>query len=344
MKIVIGSPGDIKSTGSILSEIGNNISEIYLSVNIHQFGSGRDDIYDLSVGELKEIRRLASSCGVEISVALNSPCFNGIQFHPPFQEELKNFLIQLKDIGIDKLIITDPYLIRYILNEFPSFEICVSSISYVDTPEKARFYDNIGVSRIILPIDLVRNLPMLKRIRHGVSCSLEVMANLGCMYNCPYHTYHSQYHTHKAKNGLSDMIFKGDYYKNGCNEIFRNEPWRLIGASYIRPEDIPVYDDLGIEYLKLAGRELPISWIINSAKAYINQKYYGNILEILTTTYKLKDEFYLDNKELQGLLEQTLGICNKGCYEDCAFTENYKGASACMAICKQILKSYTKTK
>jgi collagenase-like PrtC family protease len=338
MKIVIGSPGDKKNTEVLLEELGNNISEIYLSVNIHKFGSGRDDIYDLGINELKEIKELSSLYDIEISIALNSPCFNGLQFHPSFMNELKSFLNQFKSSGIYKLIIADPYLIRFILNEFPSFEICVSSISYVDTPEKAKFYEKIGVSRIILPIDLVRNISMLKKIRNSVNCELEVMGNLGCMYNCPYHTYHSQYHTHKAKDELQDTIFKGDYYKNGCNQIFRNEPWRLLSASYIRPEDISIYDSIGIEYLKLAGRELPLSWIINSAKAYINQKYSGNILEILTTTYMLKREFYLDNSKLQGLLEKRFGICNKRCYEDCAFKENYNGISACKALEKKILK------
>ena len=134
------------------------------------------------------------------------------------------------------------------------------------------------------------------------------------------------------------MIFKGDYYKNGCNEVFRSEPWRLIGASYIRPEDIPVYDNIGIEYLKLAGRELPTSWIINSAKAYINQKYSGNILEILSTTYNLKDEFYLDNSKLQGLLEKRVGICNKRCYEDCVFKEEYSGMNACKVLAEKLIE------
>ena len=315
MKIVIGSPGDIGSTEKILNEIGKDIVEIYLGVKVCAFGSGRDEIYDLDLNELDQTVRMANPYGVEISIALNAPCYSGKQFSKDFLEGYRTFLNAITEMGIAHLVIADSFLMRFTLQQFPHLKVQVSSLSYVDSPEKARYYEKMGVERIILPIDLVRNLPLLKSIREAIGCQLEIMANLGCLYNCPYHTFHGQFHGHNSRKELNGL--SGDPYKAVCNEIMLREPWRVVSGSFVRPEDISVYKDMGIEYLKLAGRELSLEWVIKSARAYITGSGKGNLLELLTTPHGLSSTMFMDSTKLNGFIH-TVGMCGKKCDDkDC---------------------------
>jgi len=310
MKLVIGSPGDIKSTEKILHEVGKDIAEIYLGVRVSAFGSARDEIYDLDLSELDQTVRMAYPYGVEISIALNAPCYSGKQFSKDFLEDYRTFLNAITEMGISHLIISDSFLIHFTLQQFPHLKVQVSSLSYVDSPEKARYYEKMGVERIILPIDLVRNLPLLQSIREAVGCQLEIMANLGCLYNCPYHTFHGQFHGHNSRKELHGL--RGDPYKAVCNEMLLQEPWRIVNGSFIRPEDISVYKDMGIDYLKLAGRELSLEWVIKSARAYITGSGKGNLLELLTTPHGLSSTIFMDTTKLNGFINM-VGVCNKKC-------------------------------
>ncbi len=321
---MVGSPGAVESTKAILQQVGREIAEIYLGVKVMRFGSGRDQIYDLSLKELVEMVRMAEPYGVEISVAFNAPCYNGLQFSKDFLGDYSRFLEALMEVGINHLIIADSYLIRFTLKLFPHFHISVSSLSYVDSPEKAKYYEKMGVRRIILPIDMVRNLNLLKSIRKAVSCELEIMANLGCIYQCPYHTFHGQFHGHNSRGELAELKDRGDPYKSICNKILEQAPWRILNGSFLRPEDIPLYEKMGIEYLKLAGREISLDFMLTSTRAYLRRSWRENLLELLTTPHRLSAQISVDNAGLEGFVDQ-VGSCSKGWRgEGCPFGHKEK--------------------
>ena len=337
MKIVVGSPGDLKSTERIIYEIGSDIAGIYLGTKVSSFGSGRDEIYDLDLDELAQITEVAAQNRVEISVAFNAPCYGGKQFSKDFLENYHTFLDTITNKGISQIIITDSFLIQYTVQHFPNLKLHVSSLSYVDSPEKAKWYNKMGVTKIILPIDLVRNLSLLKSIREAVDCQLEIMANLGCLYNCPYHTFHGQFHGHNSRKELSGL--NGDPYKNICNKIMLQEQWRIINGSFVRPEDLSVYEAMGIEYLKLAGRELPLEWVIKSAKAYITRSGEENLLELLTTPHDLSSTLLADNTKLDGFID-TVGMCNKKCSNGkCALGRSGENLNGCEVWAEKALKN-----
>ena len=335
MKLVVGSPGDINSTKKILHEVGKDIAEIYLGVRVSTFGSARDEIYDLDLDELCQIVEIANPYGVEISIAFNTPCYSGKQFSKKFLEDYRTFLSTITEMSISHLVISDSFLIHFTLQQFPHLNVQVSSLSYVDSPEKARYYEKMGVKRIILPIDLVRNLPLLKSIREAVGCQLEIMANLGCLYNCPYHTFHGQFHGHNSRKELTGL--NGDPYKIVCNEIMSQEPWKIVNGSFVRPEDISVYEDIGIEYIKLAGRELSLDWVIESARAYITGSRKGNLLELLTTPHGLSTALLVDNARLNGFIN-TVGMCDKRCEDkECAYKKNGGKVNGCKGWAEKAL-------
>ena len=85
-----------------------------------------------------------------------------------------------------------------------------------------------------------------------------------------------------------------------------------MSGSFVRPEDISVYEDMGIEYLKLAGRELSLNWVIKATNAYIARREEGNLLELLTTPNGLSSTMFMDNTKLNGFMN-TVGMCGKKC-------------------------------
>ncbi len=313
MKICLGSPGSLPDTGKILEAVGDDITEIYLSVKLTEFGSGRDNIYDLSLEELTEIVRLALPYKVTISLAFNALCFNGRQYSSHFLKRYAGLLEELRRAGINHLIISDAFLIDWTLSNYRGFHITVSSISLVDSVEKARLYEEMGVHRIIFPIDGVRKFKLLSEVRKSLKCELEIMANLACLYTCPHHSFHSQYHSHSSRGEVGGMVDDDDPYKAFCTRLMKREPWRLLSGAWIRPEDLDIYEEMGIDYLKLAGRELGADWIIRSARAYIDRCYRENLLDIFSTPFGISEEVYLDNERLEtAFTEQTIN-CHKRC-------------------------------
>ena len=316
MKLCVGSPGSPADTQKILDAAGKDISEIYVAVQLKEFGSGRDRIYDLSFPELEETVASAKSYGVEISIAFNALCFGGKQFEGAFLERFDDLLSQLSSAGIAKLIIADPFLIDYAVRR-NSFHVSVSSISMVDSIEKARMYENMGARRIILPMDCARKLDFVRALRGRIECEIEIMANLGCLYNCPHHTFHSQYHSHASRGELSDTVGDGDPYKEFCTGFMRREPWRALNASFLRPEDLILFDEIGVDYVKLAGRELGIDWVVDVAKAYAARSYEGNVLDLLSTPYGIRSSLSMANKGISKAFVDTTMGCDKHCFDRC---------------------------
>lgn len=324
MKICVGSPGSLADTKRILKETGKDIAEIYLAVKLGEFGSGRDRIYDLGLLELKYILKNAAQYNVEISIAFNALCFNGKQYESDFKKKFDKLMKNLGEIKIKKIILSDPFLIEHVLKNY-KFHITVSSISLIDSVEKARLYEEMGVHRLILPMDSARNIKLVKDIRKSVRCELEIMANLGCLYTCPNHSFHSQYHSHSSRNEVRNLISDDDPYKVFCTELMKKEPWRIINSSFIRPEDLEIFDEIGIDYVKLAGRELGVEWIIRAVKAYVKRSYTGNLLEILSTTDRISSNVQIDNKRISREFIKKVTGCSKRCYSLC----NNNGSNYC---------------
>ena len=95
MKLCVGSPGSPVDTMKILDAVGKDIAEIYVAVQLREFGSGRDRIYDLTLPELEKTLASAKSYGVDISIAFNALCFGGKQFEKGFLEHYDNLLARL---------------------------------------------------------------------------------------------------------------------------------------------------------------------------------------------------------------------------------------------------------
>ena len=48
-----------------------------------------------------------------------------------------------------------------------------------------------------------------------------------------------------------------------------------------------------VDFVKIVGRQMPISWILKVARAYMEKSYEGNVAEILVPTNAIANKVYL---------------------------------------------------
>lgn len=99
-----------------------------------------------------------------------------------------------------------------------------------------------------------RNFNMLKKIREYVKCELQLIANNGCLFSCPFGFYHTHLIPHASQRWNKYRNSIVDYCALSCKYIKLKEPVNFIRAVWIRPEDVHYYEKIGIDYLKLVGR------------------------------------------------------------------------------------------
>lgn len=124
---------------------------------------------NFSVEELREAVRYAHDRRVKLYAAVN------IFAHNRDLKALPAYLDALAEMGVDGLIISDPGVIRLARKLAPSVPVTLSTQANVCNYESAAFYQDMGVSRIVLAREL--DLEELAQMRQRLSLELEVFVH-----------------------------------------------------------------------------------------------------------------------------------------------------------------------
>ncbi|MFH1619962.1 MAG: peptidase U32 family protein [bacterium] len=295
-----------------------NIHELYGSAQISIVGSGRPSgkLPEVSFAQIKEHIEFIHSSGFSFNYLLNAACLGGKEFEKKSAKEISDYLDQIAGLGADTVTVSNPYLIELIRKEYPSLKVKAGLFADVNSVNTAMHFDELGVDRITLGWNLNRNFNELKKIRRNVKAGLEVIVNLGCIYDCPMRYYHSRLTGHEAQkreDGQPPILVNYPPLKCAQKRIDSTE--ELIKSPWIRPEDAGIYDDLGIEFFKIAGRTLPTGWILRCAGAYSEGRHDGNLLDLMeAASIRLLSPFtgdktpvssvyHIDNQSLAGFID-----------------------------------------
>jgi len=316
-----------------LAERNIKVYEIYGSLAAGLIGSGRERqaLPQVEVSQAKKHIALAHDYGIRFNYALNAPCLGNLEQTREGRRQIQEHLeLIIEELGVDSVIVTQPWLIELIHREFPEIEIAASVIIHIESVQMAKFYEELGVTRLNLSVMANRNFELIKSIVNSVNCEVELLVNETCLYRCPFRLYHynSMGHTSQQEMEITQ------YCLLRCTRKKLGDPAELIKARWIRPEDIEKYEALGIDFFKLEGREYPTSWILRSIESYSQRKYPGNLADIIafyflptdkldTRTDKavLPPSIYIDNEKLDGFLtffEKNGDRCDKLCH-NCSY-------------------------
>jgi collagenase-like PrtC family protease len=269
----------------------HKVTEIFGKLASDFVGGGRAS-YTLPFVSKRNASRhikLVKDTGREFNYLLNASCLDNREFTRTGQKEIKRLLSWLGSLDVDAITVSNPYLGYLIKKEYPWFKLTVSAHALVDSVRKVKFWaEEIGVDKITLPLHGInRNFPLLEKIRSKVKCSLQLIANAPCFYDCPFNLYHISFLSHSSQSHHPLRGFGIDWCLMNCRYRLLNSPEKIIKAHWIRPEDAEHYQNAGINSLKIIDRIGDTQTIVYILKAYLDNKFEGNLLDLIIHKNKL---------------------------------------------------------
>ena len=294
-------------------------------------GTGPDNIR-MMANQVEEYIEQAHLAGLKFDYLLNAPSMGNMEWDEKTHRELLIHLNWIASIGADSVTVTIPYLVELIKRQFPQLEVRVSTIAHVNSVARAKLFESLGADSITLDINVNRSFGALKAIRNTVSCELTVLMNNLCLYQCPYEYYHHDGLGHASQNYNPLRGSYVDYCVLRCTLDRLRDVSQVIKCRWVRPEDIHIYEDLGIDMFKISSRAMPTEKILRAAKAYSLRHHEGNLYDILNvvppkagfTSSALSGEqsngigspprYYIDNQALEGFMDFfKKHDCSSGC-------------------------------
>lgn len=231
--------------------------------------------------KLKDYVEVAHSSGIKFTYLFNAPCLNNLEFDERIHNEFLAFIEELNKHNIDYLTISIPYLIELVREQFPAFKIKSSVIQQINSLRRAQLFEGLGT--IVMNPDYMinRDFKLLKQMKRALKGELMLLVNDLCMYQCPFRYYHYNMIGHASQSTNPLGTYYIDYCATKCTLLKFGNPAELLRARWIRPEDLKHYEELGLNYFKISGRNLSTSWLLRAVKAYTEKKYEGNLMDIL---------------------------------------------------------------
>lgn len=268
----------------------------------------------------------ARANGIPFFYCLNVACLGNREFTADGQRWLVERLGWIEELGCVGVVLGNPYFVAFAHKRFPRLQIAVSTAAAIDSVDKALFFEHQGASVLYLPEFINRDLQLLSQLRKRVRAKLVLLANVGCLLHCPIRQYHINVVSHS--NESLELGTYVDYPLMFCTREKANDPGQMLKAPWIRPEDAGLYEEIGIEYFKLAGREMDRPWIERVAGAFAARRYDGDLNDLVLGFDHLepygKMPVRIPNRALDGFVEffQKKHDCRMGC-RDCRYCDDY---------------------
>jgi collagenase-like PrtC family protease len=178
-------------------------------------------------------------------------------------------------------------------------------------------------AKLVLDRSLNRRLDDLKRIsamcREKIpTLKLELLANEGCLYHCPYKLTHD---CHISQINMGHALDTRRIYQDlGCMRTLQRDPSLLFKSPFIRPEDVAAYEPY-VDILKLCGRTLGFAFLRRTMAAYLNRKYSGNLLDLMDALDGTAQWLHVSNEHLPADFLQQVTLCSREC-QACSYCKN----------------------
>ena len=209
---------------------------------------------------MEDIRRLteyAHRFGARIFLTLNTILFDNEL------AEAERLLAEAKDAGVDAIIAQD--LAVWELTDLP---VHASTQCAIRTPEKARLYEGIGSSRLVLEREM--SLDQIRAIRSSVDCELEFFVH-GALCVCySGQCYMSERIAGRSANrGECIQACRSlyDLVDGSGNVLVRNKALLSL-KDYNLKDRLKDLAEAGICSFKIEGRLKNISYVRNVVRAY----------------------------------------------------------------------------
>ena len=282
------NPDDPASFSVLAKRFAPRLREVYFPWP--GLSNARAKVYDKPDDEARIAADLTycRAHGMKLDLLANATCYGDKAFTEDQRLQIIGIIKHLDKLGLYPEIITttSPYIAKVFKLNFPDIEVRASvnmrlrntlALEYL-----APLYDSYYICR-----DVQRDLPTFRTMADWCKDNgkkLCLLANSGCVRNCPWQVFHETLLSHKFTDAFPEMsaqrlelLCTGMYRKRRLVEFLR--------CSWIRPEDIHVFEPY-LETIKLSTREAKFPMVIT--EAYINGSYDGNLLRLTDPSQPLQ--------------------------------------------------------
>lgn len=244
---------------------------------------------NFSMEELQEGIDYAHARGAKVYVAANMVTHEGNEIGAG------DWFRQLRDMGLDAVIVSDPALIVICSTEAPGLEIHLSTQASSTNYETFEFWKAMGLTRVVLAREV--NMAELEEIRKRTDVEIEAFVHGAMCISYSGRCVLSNHMSHRDANrgGCSQSCrWKYDLYDMPFGAERRSlkgevpEDYSMSSVDMCMIEHIPDLIENGVDSLKIEGRMKSIhyvSTVTNCYKAAVDA-----YMESPEAFYAIKDE------------------------------------------------------
>ena len=280
-----------------------------------------DDKEELALALRQDLTQLREA-GVRLDLLLNANCYGAEAMSRKLEGHVIDIIAKLVSWNLKPEIVTtaSPFIARTLKKAFPEIEVRASVNMRLTTLQAfgylAPLFDSYYLGR-----DVQRNVETVKRFSdwcHANGKKLCILANSGCLRNCPWQTYHDNLIAH------SDEAMKVENVKGWsphlCWTLYKDPKnfAEILKATWVRPEDLSHYEGL-VDVVKLATRQHANPDMVIGA--YERGRFEGNLLDLFEPGFS--PAFYpqfIDNTAFPSDWFERTGTCSREC-TNCGYCE-----------------------
>ncbi len=244
----------------------------------------RANASNFGLDEIEEACRFAHKLHKKVYLTLN------IVFHDEDLEGLEKYIDDVVKCGIDAFIISDPFIINYIVKNYPDVEAHLSTQNSTTNKDTVRFFKEQGIKRVVLAREV--SLKEMKEIIDDVGVDVEVFIH-GAM--CTFYS---------GRCCLSNYVTNRDSNRGGCAQICRfaydleedssDTNFTMATKDLNLSRYIKDLIDIGVTSLKVEGR--------------MRSAYY---LATVIGTYRKIIDYYYEKRNDEEFLEEQYRILDR---------------------------------
>ncbi|MBR1608180.1 MAG: hypothetical protein IJ678_01020 [Kiritimatiellae bacterium] len=280
--------------------------------------------------------RWARARGIRLDTLFNANCYGDAAISTELADFVEKTLREMDSEGLfpDVVTTTSPFVARVLRVRFPSVRIRASVNmrihGTVGFDYASDLFDEFYLSR-----ERQRDLSYARRAaewarERGKTVGMQV--NSGCLRECPFQTFHDNLHGHGDGRRPSDAAAakKFDFSFFRCKTHYAAGGGALVDflrSTWVRPEDVPLWEDAGISLFKVAIRRHPRP--VETLRAYAEYSFDGNLVSLMDPDHSAAfAPLVLDNKRFPA--DWAVSGVGAACAGDC------RGCGRCEEIFRRV--------
>lgn len=238
----------------------------------------RANATNFSIEEIKEACKFAHSLGKKVYQTIN------IVFHNDDIDGIYDYIRECVDAGIDAFIVSDPFIISYIKDNF-DVEVHLSTQNSTTNYDTVSYFKNKGIDRVVPARELRKE--EIKEIIDKTGIDIEVFIH-GSM--CTFYS---------GRCVLSNYLTNRDSNRGGCSQVCRfsfdieneEEKFSFATKDLNMAKYIKDLIDIGVASLKVEGRMRSLYYLATVIGTY--RKIIDMIYDNSLTKEDLKEFEYI---------------------------------------------------